>query len=67
MVTQGELTMTKILQTKNPGKVKKEIQEYISNNLDARFVRRLDVISLVLIGYPARRAAGLFGINPTTV
>ncbi len=59
--------MTKILQTKNPGKVKKEIQEYISNNLDARFVRRLDVITLVLNGYPARTSAGLFGINPTTV
>ncbi len=59
--------MPNILKIKNVEKVRKEIQEHISNSVDARFIRRLDVITLVLIGYPARRAASLFGINPTTV
>ena len=59
--------MPKILKIKDPEKVREEIAKHISSSADARFVRRLDVILLVLNGHPARFAASIFGINPTTV
>jgi len=36
-------------------------------NEEARFIRRLDVISLICDGHSTNYAAGLFGINSTTV
>ena len=59
--------MPKTLKILHPEKVKREIEEYLSSNEDARFVRRLDAILLVLNGFPARSVACLFGVNPTTV
>jgi len=42
--------MPKVLKILDPEKVKKEIEGYLSSNEDARFVRRLDAILLVLNG-----------------
>ena len=43
--------MPKVLKIKNVWKVKDEIQNYFSINEDARFVRRLDVVSLIFDGF----------------
>ena len=59
--------MPKILQIKEIGKIKAEIQSYFAVNEDARFVRRIDVIALICNGHAVNYVAGLFGINSTTV
>jgi len=59
--------MPKILQIKDLEKIKTEIQNYFAVNEDARFVRRIDVISLICNGHAINYVAGLFGINSTTV
>lgn len=59
--------MPKLLKIKNIDAVKDEIKSFFSVNEDARFVRRLDVITLICNDHPINYVAGLFGINPTTV
>jgi len=59
--------MPKVLKIKNVEKVKDEIQNYFSVNEDARFVRRLDVVSLICDGHTINYVSGLFRINSTTI
>ena len=59
--------MPKVLKIKNVEKVKDEIQNYFSVNEDARFVRRLDVLSLICAGHAINYVSGLFRINSTTI
>ena len=57
----------KILQIRDVKSVKEEIQRHFFFNEDARFVRRLDVISLICDGHSTNCVARLFGFHPTTV
>ena len=59
--------MAKILKFSDPDQIGREISEYFSNNENARFVRRLDIILLVLNGTSIKDAAALFRVNPTTI
>ena len=59
--------MPKVLKIKNVEKVKDEIQNYFAVNEDARFVRRLDVVSLICDGHTINYVSGLFRINSTTI
>lgn len=59
--------MPKLLQIKDKEAVQERIHTYFSVNEDARFVRRLDVLSLVCDGHPVSYVADLFKINKTTV
>ena len=59
--------MPKVLKIKDVDKVKSEIAIFFSVNEDARYVRRLDVITLICNDHPVNYVADLFGINPTTV
>ena len=59
--------MPKILKVKKFETIKKELQDYFSVHEDARFVRRLDIISLICEGHAINYVAKLFGINTTTV
>jgi transposase len=59
--------MPKILQIKEVERVKEQIHKYFSVNEDARFVRRLDVLSLICDGHLVAYVADLFKINKTTV
>jgi transposase len=59
--------MPKILQIKEVERVKEQIHTYFSVNEDARFVRRLDVLSLICDGHLVGYVADLFKIDKTTV
>ena len=59
--------MPKVLKIKNLEKVKDKIQNYFSVNQDARFVRRVDAVSLIYDGHAINYVSGLFRINSTTI
>lgn len=59
--------MPKILQINDVKRIKREIQNHFSVNEDARFVRRLDVISLICNGHGINYVAELFKTNSTTI
>ena len=59
--------MPKKLMLENTDQIKREINNYFAADEDARFVRRIDVISLICNGHSINYVAGLFGINSTTV
>ena len=59
--------MPKILQIKDSETIRERIRTYFNVNEDARFVRRLDVLSIICDGHPIGYVADLFNINKTTV
>jgi len=47
--------------------LREKIKDIFSVSQDARFVRRLDVLSVVLDGTPVDKASNLFGFHRSTI